>query len=296
MLWKADPFKAKWAILAKGFSEIRDNMGKTDAILPEFLEINAPLMRMVEPDRYLVGLGWELSIDAEAKLMLHREDGFDEASISSDLITTNVSVADVLENSYQHGYITRHGHADIAHSNGQVMIMASSAQPAMPATDGGDSMASIYDNNDHGKMEHELTDSIIGSVSNANLGDHHTGVMDATENASANVFVDMSSTFGSPDTQLLNNAGNTLNGTSTNALDSASNGMDFGLVDAHVGNYPYNLAFDPANGDSTYTFDPFQGNTFDAFNMSNVDEFNMEDWLVSPNGPFSTSDEDFFAL
>ena len=48
-LWQADPTKAKWTILAKAYSKLRDKVGKKKAPLPPFLAINAPFIGVVRP-------------------------------------------------------------------------------------------------------------------------------------------------------------------------------------------------------------------------------------------------------
>jgi hypothetical protein len=41
-MWNADPFKAKWTIVAKAYSIIRDKVGKAQAPLDVFLQIVCP--------------------------------------------------------------------------------------------------------------------------------------------------------------------------------------------------------------------------------------------------------------
>ena len=286
MLWKADPFKAKWAILAKAFSEIRDVKGKSDALLTEFLDINAAFIRIVEPDRYLGALGWELGVDAEAKMSLRQKHNFDITSIGNDLLTTNVSVADVVENCYQHRYIARDGAATNPHGNGQVMVMASSAQPAAPDnqssggnvlenTANGESIASTNDVNDNSHQGQQVNDGSTTHISNASSAAQDLGITDADGNTNADDFLDMASTFGISD--------NHLSGDGAGASETTPVNVDFSVVDEHVGTYPHNLAFDP-DSTNNYVFDPFQGDGFDAFDMSNIDAFTMDDWMAAPAG------------
>lgn len=52
-LWQTDPFKAKWSILAKAYSIIRDSKGKGKAPLDSYLAINGPFIGIVPPEKYL---------------------------------------------------------------------------------------------------------------------------------------------------------------------------------------------------------------------------------------------------
>lgn len=127
-LWQADPTKAKWTILAKAYSDLRDKVGKKKAPLPPFLAINAPFIGVVDPDDYLRIHGWEL-IDRNGQTILRRTTCPDGAAYGSSMLTTNASVEDVIRNSYYHGYINE-GDLDFGTiSSGMSLIMAASAQP-----------------------------------------------------------------------------------------------------------------------------------------------------------------------
>lgn len=296
-LWKADPFQAKWAILAKAFSEIRDVKGKSDALLPEFLSINAPLLRIIEPERYLMALGWNLTLDAEAQMVLRREPGFDAASVGTDLLTTNVSVAEVIENCYEHGYIARDSDIVNPNSNGQVMIMASSMQPATtPAKITGANVAPATVHDDRSSLHQHKNDENVGYISDTDVIDENMGVTDGDANTSASVFIDMSSTFGTSNTQLSEGAANVVNDTQATTFNNAPADIDFYMVGGHVGTYPHNLAFDPLSTNDGYMFDPFQGHDFDSFNLSSVDDLTMDDWMLAPGAIETETKENFFSF
>jgi hypothetical protein len=65
VLWKADPFEAKWSILAKSYSILRGNRDKEEVSLDKFLEMCAPLIGVIPPDIYLSVMGWELGESSE---------------------------------------------------------------------------------------------------------------------------------------------------------------------------------------------------------------------------------------
>ncbi|KAI7761433.1 hypothetical protein LZL87_002248 [Fusarium oxysporum] len=58
-LWGGDPHRNKWALIAKVYSFLRDQLGKGTVNLSAFLGIACPLMNMVEPSVYIEVLGWE---------------------------------------------------------------------------------------------------------------------------------------------------------------------------------------------------------------------------------------------
>lgn len=135
-LWQADPTKAKWAILAKAYSELRDKVGKKRAPLPPFLAINAPFVGVIHPDDYLRVHGWEL-IGRDGQTILRRAARPDGAVYGTSMLTTNASVEDVVRNSYYHGFINEDNFAFAAPSGGMSLIMATSAQPVgHPSSDG----------------------------------------------------------------------------------------------------------------------------------------------------------------
>jgi hypothetical protein len=60
LLWKADPFQAKWSILAKSYSILRGNREKEEVSLDKFLEFCTPRIGVIPPAIYLGVMGWEL--------------------------------------------------------------------------------------------------------------------------------------------------------------------------------------------------------------------------------------------
>nr|BAC67541.2 MAT1-1-1 [Cordyceps tenuipes] len=57
-LWSKDPYRNRWAMIAKVYSFVRDEMGKTRAPLSSFLMAACPAMDILPPDEYLRVLGW----------------------------------------------------------------------------------------------------------------------------------------------------------------------------------------------------------------------------------------------
>nr|QDH06609.1 mating-type A-1 protein [Epichloe glyceriae] len=59
-LWNRDPFRNKWALIAKVYSFVRDEVGKDKVSLAYFLGFACPVMGIVEPQAYLSILGWSV--------------------------------------------------------------------------------------------------------------------------------------------------------------------------------------------------------------------------------------------
>lgn len=290
-LWKADPFQAKWAILAKAFSDIRDMKGKTDAALPEFLEINSTFIKVISAEDYLATLGWQLVGDAEGNLNLLREAGFQTASLGSDMLTTNLSVADVVENSYKHGYFTRNELNDNSRDQGPAMIMASVAQTAAPIAVNGDpaSWNETHDNNS--SLEQQMHDFDIEHADTSTVATFDLGVADKEQGSSTQVFHDISTVHDSSASQATSDMVDSPEGTPTGIVNgpaptsnnAAPVDANFDVVSEHVGGFPHNLAFDYNSGDDVPFYNPFYGNLFDPFEISDINNTSMSDWFVEPN-------------
>nr|AKG96282.1 putative mating type protein MAT1-1-1 [Knightiella splachnirima] len=105
IFWQEDPFKAKWSILAKSWTMIRDSVGPTDAPLPAFLEIAASFMNVVKPEDYLDVLGWQVET-IDGTMEIKRQATFNEASLKNSLYILNISVEEVIQFCRQNGFIT----------------------------------------------------------------------------------------------------------------------------------------------------------------------------------------------
>ncbi|KAI5295688.1 hypothetical protein KEM52_000536 [Ascosphaera acerosa] len=102
-IWKSDPFKAKWTILAKAYSRLRDS--HTDQVsLDSFLLLSGPLIGIIPPDDYLKTMGLRLSKGRENRysMSVHQTDD----SLSQSELTTNLSVDDIVAYCYDSGYVS----------------------------------------------------------------------------------------------------------------------------------------------------------------------------------------------
>ncbi|KAK2733332.1 hypothetical protein FQN57_002247 [Myotisia sp. PD_48] len=126
LLWGSDPFKAKWSILAKAYSIIRDNhSGKVG--LESFLALVVPFIGIVSAESYLNVMGMQLASTEDKQFYLVRVS--DEAGIDKASMTTTLSVDDVVRYCYQAGYVSGAGESTKSENQGVFLSMAVNAQP-----------------------------------------------------------------------------------------------------------------------------------------------------------------------
>lgn len=59
-LWNKDPYRNKWALIAKVYSFVRDQLGRDKVSLSYFLNASCPVMKITEPSTYLSAFGWSV--------------------------------------------------------------------------------------------------------------------------------------------------------------------------------------------------------------------------------------------
>ena len=170
LLWNSDPFKAKWAILAKAYSIVRDkHCGQVS--LDTFLALNGRVIGIVEPSDYLKVMGVQLAAGPDKQLSLVKAPegtGFNQCDM-----TTNLSVDDIVNHCYQVGYVTRDLAGDGHSKQGAALAMAVSAQPihshsnetthhVLPSTTSFESQ----------QLENETTDAGSTTVPKATVATH----------------------------------------------------------------------------------------------------------------------------
>lgn len=163
-LWQNDPFKAKWAILAKAYSIIRDDH-EGEVTLDQFLTLNIDFIRILEPTRYLEAMGWELNIDDQQQYTMARVNVVTTADAE---IATNYSVDDVVKHCYDSGLVVEAHRTHNERSNGNGAVMAFAAQPNL-----------VVNQNDN--VQIEGTNNIVHANFDANsavvvpaIGSEHT--------------------------------------------------------------------------------------------------------------------------
>lgn len=285
--WRLDPFQAKWTILAKAFSVIRDDKGKKDASLDAYLAISAPFVAIVRPADYLGMMGYQLTVVNNQATMI-RQQNFNINAIDRALLTTPHSVNDVVENCYRQGFITEN-RTDAGPSNSHgAMIMATNASPVPMPVHSNPVPMPVHSNlapvpvHSTQAEQSSLTESGTNTQrGEANIQDEQTVTQDeevkentGSDEQQSDQPVTQSSVFGiDVVTTGVGSPGNYLTDDSFPILT-----MD--TIDQSLGQFPFNDAFDPGLREG-YVFDPFGGYNFGATDMSDVAEFNMNDWVFN---------------
>jgi len=95
-LWIGDPYRAKWIIIAKAYSVIRDTIGRHNTSLPQLLAIVEPHIGLIPPAFYPSLMGWLVPSGNEREM--HRRFVPDLSAFPSDWqATTDKSVDDLLK-------------------------------------------------------------------------------------------------------------------------------------------------------------------------------------------------------
>ena len=302
ILWQNDPFKAKWSILAKSYSLIRDSQGKANAPLEKFLAINGPLIGIIEPAYYLEALSWEVAVDEDGQTVMRRHGN----SIDQHLLITNVSVNDVIRNSYDQGYFTGDLSKILMAKNEAAMAMAASVQPTSnnkrsnirQLENHNAEIATGVNNQGSSTDQDQLPSTIVidDDESESGMKTHveKASNVESTEEDDSDVSADsktMAINHVQPKTSAFMTATMTSTVVQTHDLGSSSplktdanmnevesqhkacaNDPDVSSLSASAfslqGDYPFNTEFDPDS--SGATFDPFMGNQFNVFDMSDA--------------------------
>jgi hypothetical protein len=101
-MWHEDPFHAKWAIVAKAYSVIRDQVGKAQAPLDQFLQLVCPVVGILAPEEYLGNMGWNM-LDGHNKEVV-RTTAPNFLSFDAALLTTTMSADDLVRLCQKVGY------------------------------------------------------------------------------------------------------------------------------------------------------------------------------------------------
>lgn len=133
LLWGSDPFKGKWAILAKAYSNIRDKHSD-QVTLESFLALNGPFIGIVPAAEYLGIMGLQLVQGPDKQFSLVKTNN--KVILNPVDLTTNLSADDIIDYCYKTGYV--HGAVPGKNSAHQeaALTMAVSAQPNDPAKTG----------------------------------------------------------------------------------------------------------------------------------------------------------------
>ncbi|KAH8802871.1 mating-type protein MAT alpha 1-domain-containing protein [Xylogone sp. PMI_703] len=105
-MWQKDPFKAKWGIVAKAYSGIRDHLGKRQAPLDTFLALICPKIGIIPVEAYLSTMNWSFEVYHDDSKSLQQSSEPDFATFPKAIMTTTMTERDVVNYCGQMGYIT----------------------------------------------------------------------------------------------------------------------------------------------------------------------------------------------
>lgn len=175
-LWQNDPFKAKWAILAKAYSKIRDeHCGSNNVSLDSFLNLNSGYIGILEPSLYLQAMGWELTVDEEQQYTMARVS---HTTTNETDVSTNYSVNDIVNRCYETGYVSQRGRQKRARCNNEA-VMSFVAQPCQ-----------IF--NEKNNIEISGDNTFVDNTNGANAATK-CSIQEQVENLPTPAFSDMSS-------------------------------------------------------------------------------------------------------
>ena len=249
-LWQADPFKAKWTILAKSYSVIRDAQGKKNAPLDEFLTMTGPLIGIVPPNLYFSVTGWQMSFSGDGQMVLARDHSVNLAYLDHNLLTTNMSVEDIINFCYHNGYVNSDGIVKLAAYGQSTLAMACTTNE--PSTE-------------------SLSDLSIDDLLAVVGGDEgNFAASDEKASSNTNNSVGQGGSFDEQDTY-----------TPLNPVFTTNPAFDPQIA---LGNqsFEFDQALDSfyQDGSMVPNFDPYMGNSFNAYNISDFqtteeNEFNF---------------------
>lgn len=257
-LWQNDPFKAKWSIIAKAYSMIREHTAKSAAPLDTFLALICPYIGMVGRDEYLAVMGWFVEEEDGQKKMKRRF--IPETRLFSEkILTTNLSAEQVVNHCYEAGYVQSQGSNIISGRSEEATLTMAAQPPSLPL---------FVDRHSSGELETYPAQSYTSnadfseSSSNLNTLDHHA--LRAQQQQLAE----------------MNRARATTNEHRANAVSAGASLMQaVNAIDQSGSQYPFNDQFDPYNS-NTVLFDPYVGEPDQAFSMRAADAYATFDDLL----------------
>ncbi|CAG8958858.1 hypothetical protein HYFRA_00011811 [Hymenoscyphus fraxineus] len=114
LLWDEDPFRAKWSILARAYTSIRDHVGKENAPIGVFLETVYPQIGIIGVDVYLTKMNWVIGRAEDGSISLHQHSCPDFDTFSAHIMNTPMTEKDVTYYCAFRGYITPQASFQIA--------------------------------------------------------------------------------------------------------------------------------------------------------------------------------------
>jgi hypothetical protein len=133
-MWQNDPFKAKWSILAKAYSIIREKNTKDAAPLDKFLALTCPLIGVIPRDDYLGVMGWSI-VESDGSKKMERFFSPEISSFPENILTTNLSSEDIVAHCLDISYVQQSDDTNnIARNQGSTAALTMAAQPTYSST------------------------------------------------------------------------------------------------------------------------------------------------------------------
>ncbi|KAL6893410.1 MAT1-1-1 [Trichoderma evansii] len=133
-LWNKDSYRNKWALVAKVYSFVRDQIGRDKVSLSYFLNVACPIMKITEPSVYLSTFGWSVEDEAGSPKLIQTECSLNisHAALQSDDYpnTENDLLSAIINVGYLPDDSVNLMERMSANSNG-IMTTASSALPVL---------------------------------------------------------------------------------------------------------------------------------------------------------------------
>ena len=253
-LWQHDPFKAKWTILAKAYSVIRDASGKENAPIDKFVAINGPYIGILASVDYLTTLGWKLSA-VDNQLQLTRDLDVEIALPDEGLLTTTLSVDNIIAYSVDMGYVSAERSGLSLHPKEASMVMVSSSIQRVATK---------------ASMDTQRGGSTSATVSNTNTGASNIGLGNAT---TATTNVDNDDWLEAALQELVDeDEANNKDAVTPADNDDISLMMLSSEFYALETEYPFNEEFDPDQ--PSFEFNPYIGDAFNAYHIGDFTEGN----------------------
>jgi hypothetical protein len=103
--WKLDPFKAKWTIVARAYSKIRDEVGKPKAPLDRYLKLVCPQIGLISVEEYLQKMNWVVYIGENGAPVFYHTSEVDVQALGFHIAHTLMSENDVVHFCSHMGYL-----------------------------------------------------------------------------------------------------------------------------------------------------------------------------------------------
>ena len=96
IMWDQDPFKAKWSIIARAYTNIRDQVGKANASIEVFFSIVCPRMGIIGVDDYFARMEWVAETNEGGSVVLFQKSCPDLKTFPSEIMNSNLTEKDVV--------------------------------------------------------------------------------------------------------------------------------------------------------------------------------------------------------